>query len=412
MDHREVLQHLFRAALDRVGGRPAVRHALEQDPPAGDVHLLAIGKAAAAMSQGAMDALGEGLISGLVITKTDHLSHAVSDEPRLRCLEAAHPVPDQRSLAAGEAAVEFLESLPEGDEVLLLISGGASSLVERLPEDLTADHLAELNRWLLGRHLAIDAMNAVRRSVSRIKGGRLALHLNGRPARLYLVSDVPGDDPTVIGSGLFVPGQSAAALPEGVPDWVRDAAARVPPPPREDAPELAGLQRRIVARNADAIAAVRDRAERLGLPVRVHDDQLTGDALRAGEQIAQALIHGPPGVQVWGGETTVALPDEPGQGGRAQALALTGAACMEGYRGLWLLAAGTDGTDGPGDAAGALVDVQTCFRGRQAGLDPEDCLEAADSGRFLDASGDLLRTGPTGTNVMDIVIGYREEPRG
>ena len=182
MDHRELLQHLFRAALDRVGGRPAVRHALEQDPPAGDTHLLAIGKAAAAMSQGAMDALGERLISGLVITKTDHLSHAVSDDPRLRCLEAAHPVPDQRSLAAGEAAVEFLEHLPEGDEVLLLISGGASSLVERLPDGLTADHLGDLNRWLLGRHLAIDTMNAVRRSVSRIKGGRLALHLHGRLA--------------------------------------------------------------------------------------------------------------------------------------------------------------------------------------------------------------------------------------
>ncbi len=409
MDHRELLQHLFRAALDRVGGRPAVRHALEQDRPDGRFHLLAIGKAAAAMTQGAMDALGDGLIGGLVITKTGHLSHAVTDDGRFRCLEAAHPVPDERSLAAGEAAVEFLEGLPAGDEVLLLVSGGASSLVERLPEGVSAEHLAELNRWLLGQHLAIDAINAVRRAISRIKGGRLALHLQGRPARLYLVSDVPGDDPAVIGSGLFVPGQSPGSVPDGAPDWVHRAAAEVPGPPDENAPAVAGLQQRIVARNGDALEAVRARAQHLGLPVTLHEKQLGGDALRAGERIAEALIHGPAGVQVWGGETTVALPDDPGQGGRAQALALTAAACIEGYRGLWLLAAGTDGTDGPGDAAGALVDVQTCFRGRQAGLDPEACLEAADSGRFLEASGDLLRTGPTGTNVMDVVIGYRQE---
>lgn len=407
MDHREILQQLYRAALDRVGGRPAVRHAVEKDPPEGPVHVLAIGKAASAMAQGAMDALDEQLESGLVVTKTDHLGRAVGDDPRFRCLEAAHPVPDESSLAAGEAVVDYLESLPPDDELLILFSGGASSLVERLPRGFTADHLAELNRWLLGQHLAIDGINAVRRAVSCIKGGRLALHLHGRPARLYLISDVPGDDPAVIGSGPFVPAAAEPPLPPDVPAWVAEAAAAVPTPPAPEAPELAGLQRAIIATNADARTAVGERAEHLGLPVQVHHEPLDGDALRAGEHVADALIHGEPGVQVWGGETTVALPENPGRGGRAQAMALTAAACIEGHHQLWLLAAGTDGTDGPGDAAGAIVDVHTCFRGRQAGLDTEACLEAADSGTFLDASGDLLRTGPTGTNVMDVVIGLR-----
>lgn len=411
MDHRDVLERLFSAALERVGGRPAVRHALERDPPEGPVHVLAIGKAASAMAQGALDAADEQVQTGLVITKHGHLGRAIEDDRRFQCLESSHPIPDASSLAAGTAVVDYLDGLPKGDELLLLISGGASSLVERLPQGLGADHLGELNRWLLGQHLAIDGINAVRRSISRIKGGRLARHLRGRRARLSLISDVPGDDPAVIGSGLFVPATAEPQLPDGLPGWVREAVSTVPAPPEPHDPSLAGLTRCLVATNADALQAVGERAEHFGLPVTVHREQLSGDALRAGEYVAASLVHGAPGVQVWGGETTVALPDNPGAGGRAQALALTAAACLEGHQGVWVLAAGTDGTDGPGDAAGAIVDRQTCFRGRQAGLDPEACLEAADSGRFLEASGDLLRTGPTGTNVMDVVIGLREAQR-
>ncbi|MEX0871305.1 MAG: MOFRL family protein, partial [Aquisalimonadaceae bacterium] len=170
---------------------------------------------------------------------------------------------------------------------------------------------------------------------------------------------------------------------------------------------FATITRHIVASNGQARDAVVRRAQQLELPVVHHRELLTGDALMAGERIAEAVIHGPAGVQLWGGETTVALPENPGRGGRAQALALRAAMAMEGHHGLWLLAAGTDGTDGPGEDAGALVDTETCFRGRQSGLDPDTCLEAADSGSFLDASGDLLRTGPTGTNVMDLLISLK-----
>lgn len=409
MNHRALLEDLFRASLDAVGGRSAVRHALEHDPIHGEAALVAVGKAADSMTRGALDVLGNRLVSGLVITKHGHLSDACRGDERLTCLEASHPVPDGTSLEAGQSLLEFLASLPPEQELLVLISGGASSLAEVLPDGFGADHLRVLNQWLLGRHLDIARMNQVRRAVSCIKGGRLALRLGRRRTRLLLISDVPGDDPAVIGSGLLVPAgeERTFDLPDGLPDWVARAVEKVPPMPEPDHPAFAAISRQIVASNGQARDAAARRARQLDLPVVNHPEMLDGDALEAGERIAEALIHGFEGVHIWGGETTVALPANPGRGGRAQALALRAALVLEGRHGLWLLSAGTDGTDGPGEDAGALVDTETCFRGRQSGLDPDTCLDGADSGRFLEASGDLLRTGPTGTNVMDVVIGLK-----
>lgn len=408
MNHRALLEDLFRTALDTVGGRAAVRHALERDPLHGPVALVAVGKAADSMVRGAMDVLGDQLESGLVISKHDHISEACREDRRLHCLEASHPVPDATTLEAGDHLLGYLAKLPVGQELLVLISGGASSLVDKLPEGYGLEHLIELNQWLLGRHLDISKMNAIRKAVSCIKGGRLALRLGQRRTRLLLISDVPGDNPTDIGSGLLVPAPASPPLPEGVPGWVRKAAAAAPEAPGSDHPAFATITREIVASNSQAREAVVRRAEQLQLPVVHHQELLTGDALIAGEKIAEAVIDGPKGLQVWGGETTVALPDNPGRGGRAQALALRAAMAMEGGHDMWLLAAGTDGTDGPGEDAGAVVDTETCFRGRQSGLNPDECLDAADSGTFLDASGDLLRTGPTGTNVMDLVISLKD----
>jgi len=434
MNQRELLQDLFQSALKAVGGRPAVRYALEREPLAAHLHpagspgspgspsstsstvssaspgpvaVLALGKAADSMLLGAMDVLGEQLHSALLISKHGHISGTCRQDGRITCLEASHPVPDERSLEAGRQMLAFVSALPAGQPLLVLISGGASSLVEVLPEGYGAQHLAELNQWLLGRHLDIARINAVRRAVSCIKGGRLARYLGRRPTRLLLISDVPGDDPAVIGSGLLVPSQPGTALPEGLPDWVRSAADKVVTAPAADDPLFASISPRIIASNAQARAAVARRAAFHGVALVDHGEPLAGDALDAAEAIARSLINGPPGLQLWGGETTVALPHRPGRGGRAQALALGAAMGLEGRPGLALLAAGTDGTDGPGEDAGALVDGNTCYRGRQAGLDPDTCLEQADSGRFLDASGDLVRTGPTGTNVMDLVIGLK-----
>lgn len=416
MNHRDILRDLFDSALNAVSGRPAVRNELAREPMGeGAVSLIAIGKAADSMVLGAIDALGGQLHSGLVITKWGHLSSACLNDPRLRCVEASHPIPDSSSLEAGELLLEYLANLPATQKLLVLVSGGASSLVEVLPTGYGAEKLMELNQWLLSQHIDIGRINAVRQTVSCIKGGRLALRLGSRRTRLLLVSDVPGDNPASIGSGLLVAvpkimNAESSSLLEA-PDWIRRAAAKAPPMPETKNAAFDGITQRIIASNAQAREAVAKRAAKLGLPVMKHSTPLTGDSLQMGKTIAEAVVEGSAGVQVWGGETTVELPPSPGRGGRAQALALRASMVLEGKPNIWLLAAGTDGTDGPGEDAGAIVDSLSCSRGRRAGLDPDYCLKTADSGTFLNASGDLVRTGPTGTNVMDLVISLKEEEK-
>jgi len=410
---RELLSRVFQAALASVGGAPAVRRHLERQPlPDGAVSLVAIGKAASSMCHGALDALGDALERGLLITKHDHLSARCRLDQRLECIEASHPVPDASSLRAGERLLAFLDAVPAEHSLLVLISGGASSLVDVLPEGYGLADLEAMNRWLLSNHLDIGQMNSIRRSVSCIKGGRLATRLGGRDCRLLLISDVPGDQPWVIGSGLLVPPGPAASLPAlPLPAGLAAMQRAAPPLPDPDDPAFQRVDAHVIASNAQACAAAAEQARSLGVAVEVDPRPLTGDALLAAERIAREVLDAPPGVlRIHGGETTVALPANPGRGGRAQALALRAATLFEGSRQVWLLAAGTDGTDGPGEDAGALVDTGTCARGRAAGLDPDQCLDAADSGRFLHASGDLLRTGPTGTNVMDLILTLRLPP--
>jgi hydroxypyruvate reductase len=400
---RRLLLEIYAAALARVEGGAAVRRALETRPLAGPVWIIAIGKAAAAMSEGALSALGKGVRGGLVVTKQGHLTPRVQRDTRLECLEAEHPVPGPGSLTAGRRLLEVIAALPDDAEPLFLISGGASSLVEVLPQGMDLEDLAALNRRLLGAGADIATMNGVRRAVSLIKGGRLLGYLGARRVRALLISDVPGDDPAVIGSGLLVPSPPAplAELPEAVRPW----AERVPPP----AASSATAELEIVACLRDALDAAAEAGRAHGLAVHVEEAPLAGDAEAAGRRLARALLEGPPGLGVWGGETAVTLPARPGRGGRNQHLALAAATVLAGHAGSCLLAAGTDGTDGPTEEAGALVDGGTLRRGAVEGLDAEASLRAADSGRFLEASGDLLRTGPTGTNVMDLALGLRLE---
>ncbi|MCH8504563.1 MAG: DUF4147 domain-containing protein [Ectothiorhodospiraceae bacterium] len=402
---RELLNALYSAALDAVAGRPAVRRALERSHMDSPTALMAIGKAAAAMTEGALDVLGGDVTEGLVVTKHDHLSAACRDNPRLHCLEASHPVPDASSLRAGRAVLDFLQRLPDEQPLLVLYSGGASSLMDVLPEGFVEDDLAEMNRWLLSQPLDIAQINRVRVAVSVIKGGRLAAHLRGRPCRVMLISDVPGDNPAVIGSGPLAPPSNPGEMPSGLPSGIRAMMAVAPPPPE---PELfRNITLEVIANNRMAREAAAATARERGVAVQVHDGLVQGETPAAAEMISRSMLDGPVGVQVWGGETTVRLPPSPGRGGRAQALALQAALRLEGSGPAWLLCAGTDGTDGPGSDAGALVDHETCRRGRAGGLDPVECLRRADAGTFLEASGDLLQTGPTGTNVMDVFMAYR-----
>jgi glycerate 2-kinase len=398
---RHLLLQLFQQGVAAVNGRGCVSVALQEPVFSSGVYIVAIGKAAAAMATGAMDAIGTRLIAGLVITRHGYQESSAYADPRIVCLEAGHPLPDEQSLAAGNALRLFLTKAPADAQFLFLISGGASSLVEVPTEGVSLDDLRALNKWLLASGLPIDAVNRARTAFSQIKGGQLLNDLAGRKAELLLISDVPDDVPVNIGSGLLT-------LP--VPGPFPELPAQFAHLPRSSPPNIdsGNVHTRIVATNQQAMQAVRAAATSAGQQTYLHDSLPASDAVACGEAIAEYLMDAPSGVHVWGGETTVKLPANPGRGGRNQTLALAAARRMADHDGLHLLAAGTDGSDGATSDAGALVDRGSVTRGSDGGFDASDCLIRADAGTFLEASGDLLYTGPTGTNVMDLVIAFKE----
>ena len=404
-DPRQVLLRICQSAIAAVHGRERVRVYLLQHPVSAPVFLLSIGKAACAMAQGAHEVLGASIVDALVVTKQGH-----AESLPWPVLEAGHPLPDDQSLVAGQRLIDFAAAIPPGATVLVLLSGGASALVEALPEGMNLAQLRALNDWLLAAGLDIVAMNRIRKRLSRIKGGRLARLLAPRPVLCLAISDVPGDDPRAIGSGPLVADASLQAPPDttGLPPIVAEALRNSPPAPTADDASFHNVQFEIIARLVDAKRAAAEAARQLGYRVTLHPEFIEGDALAAGARLAQALLAASAGeVQVWGGETTIKLPPHPGQGGRNQSLALAAALALRGQEKIWFLSAGTDGTDGPTPDAGALVDGGTIARGEAEGVPARQALAAADAGKFLEASGDLIQTGATGTNVMDLMLGLR-----
>ena len=388
---------MLQGALEAVDGRRCVQRALAERRLEQPVWIFAIGKAACAMVQGASDALGEQVGRVFIATKDGHLgSHTqntllragaqASTEPLgpnraplVEVFESAHPVPDERSLAAGEALCARVADLPSSVYPLFLLSGGASSIVEALVPGATLADLQQLNTQGLASGLDIAAFNERRHALSRIKGGRLTAMLGGRRATALFISDVPTDDPAVIGSGLLGPAHNG-------PD---------------------NVERIVVASIDHAVKAVGQCASRRGLRVRADQARFASEADRLAVRFAHELHMQSEQVAVWGGESVMHLPESPGCGGRNQHLALAAARLIAGHDDLLLLAIGTDGTDGPTDDAGALVDGDTCARLTLGEMDIDDCLRRADSGTALAITGDLLHTGPTGTNVGDLVIGLK-----
>lgn len=359
------------------------------------------------MTLGACDALGDRCVGGILITKTGHLNRERLATFGIEPLVGGHPVPTAGSLVAGARLIAALRETPRDATVLCLISGGASSLAEAPIQGFGLKELERMNRWLLGSGLPIDAVNRVRKSVSRIKGGGLLHSLADRAVRCLAISDVPGDDPGVIGSGLLVPDPGLTEtvadldLPAWLAGWVRRGLIERGAMPR------AGPAVELVATLDEAKTAVARAAAAEDLPCRLHETFIAGDATQCGQTLARALLDGPPGLHIWGGETTVRLPATPGRGGRNQHLALAAAIEITGRNDCLLLSAGTDGTDGPTEDAGALVDSGTVERAELAGFNARESLARADAGRLLEASGDLICTGPTGTNVMDLMLGLK-----
>lgn len=367
-NRRDQAVAIWRAGVEAVDGYHAVARALRDVNDKRPDQILAVGKAAGAMTRAALDHFGD--VPALVVTKD---GHGGGLPPTVRLIEAAHPVPDARSLAAGRALREATGQMAGGSTLLLLVSGGASALAEDLVAGKNLNDLADLNRRLLASGQDIGAMNARRRKISRIKGGGLLSAFPGERVRVLAVSDVPGDDLAVIGSGI-------GAAPDD---------------------RTFEFEASIVASNDVARQAAAAAARACGLEVEINEEALHDDlgalAARWGPRIRAMQ----PGAIVLGGEPTVVLPDNPGRGGRNQALALALAREIAGIGGIVVVAGGTDGSDGPTDAAGGIVDATTWGPGADAAL------ARADSGRYLAERGALLVTGPTGTNVMDLLVAVR-----
>jgi glycerate 2-kinase len=375
---RQTLLELLDAALRAVDGRDCVARALRRFGRR-RCALFAVGKAASAMARGALEALGEDVASALVITKDGHGDASLGRDPRVTLMLSAHPVPDERSLAAGAALEAAVRGLHPDVFPVFLVSGGSSSLVESLRPGFSLDALRELNERGLAAGWDIARLNRERSAASRLKGGGISRLLAGREALALFVSDVPGDDPDVIGSGLL-----GAA---GEADRVE----------------------RVVVANVDvAVCAVVDAAAARGLTLAAGARRFAEDAIDVAGVFVDALRGTPADGLVWGGESTVTLSSPHGRGGRNTHLALAAARTLRASERLTILAAGTDGTDGPTEDAGALVDAGTIERAEIAGVDVERAFSEFDSGTALEGAGDLVHTGPTGTNVGDLLIGIKQ----
>jgi hydroxypyruvate reductase len=434
---RSLLAHLYDAAVAGAAPGPLTTAALLARPttPGQRVHLFALGKAAHAMCAAAIAALGRspGIVAGGAIVAREL---APPPDAALVALAGDHPLPGAGSFDAAEHLGERVALVREGDLALVLLSGGASSLVAAPVRGVTERDLVALFDLLHRSGLDIHAMNTIRKRFTRWGAGRLAVALAQAGARTHVLvmSDVPGDDPADVASGPCTPDISTAAdvlalllesallpdLPAGMREQleaVRRGALAETPKPAD--PAFAAVTTRVIGSNRLAVAAVVARARELDLDAEAAEVPLEGEAGRCGVAIADALLararHGRTGCLVWGGETTVRRVDEVALGGRAPvggrcqelALAAAGRLAVGGAaaRRVTLLAAGTDGRDGPTDAAGAFADATVWSAILQSGRDPARALARHDSHAALDAAGALLRRGATGTNVMDVVIG-------
>ena len=409
---RRTLRAMFDAAISAADPRKVLAAHLPEKPR-GRCVVVGGGKSAAVMAAALEDAWPDVALEGTVVTRYDH---AVPTS-RIEVIEAAHPVPDSNSERGARRLLERVQGLGSGDLVIALMSGGASALCAAPAAGLTLADKQAVNRALLACGANIAEMNCVRKHLSAIKGGRLAAA--AAPARVVTlaISDVPGDDPAVIGSGPTVPDPTtfadARALiarygitpPAAVTARLAQDTDETPKPG-----SLPHAEFRLIATPMMALRAVADAARAQGLAPLILGDALEGEAREMGSVLAGIArsihAHGAPvaapALLLSGGETTVTLgAATSGHGGRNTEFLLGLAVALGGAPGIWALAGDTDGIDGMDDVAGALLAPDTLDRARKSGRDPRAMLAAHDSHTLFDSLGDAIRTGPTLTNVND-----------
>jgi len=412
---RELLRAMFDAAVTAADPTAKLRSFLPQPPgPGARVFVGGAGKCSARMAQALEAAWPDVKLTGLVVVPYGYALPC----KQIEIVEAGHPVPDESGMAAARRMLKEVGRLNPGDLFLFLVSGGGSALLTLPTDDITLAEMQEVNRQLLACGAAIDEINAVRKHLSQIKGGRLAAAANGATVVTLAISDVPGDAPAVIASGPTVPDPSTYADARAVVDRyrlelplsVRTHLVTGPDEtPKWGDPRLRGSVYRLVASpkaSLDAAAAV---AEENGVTPLLLGDEIEGESREVAKVmagIAKAVMrHGQPvktpAVLLSGGETTVTLRGRPGKGGRNSEFLLALLVALDGAAGIHAIACDTDGIDGSEDAAGALISPQSLARIRQAGIDVKARLDAHDSYSVFQTLGDLVVTGPTLTNVND-----------
>ncbi|HEV2569556.1 glycerate kinase [Sphingomonas sp.] len=410
-DALHVLRTLFESALQAVSAEVTMPRAMP-GAPHGRLVVVAVGKAAADMMRVARERARRP-VEGLIVTRHGHAPSGLN-WPGIELIEAGHPYPDENSLRAADRALEIARSLHAGDQLLLLLSGGGSALLAAPTEGLSLADKQGVTKLLLRSGATISEINCVRKHLSRIKGGRLAVAAGSAQVTTWIISDVPGDDPSFVSSGPTVADATTLQM-------ARDIIAkyRIDPPrpiakalqdeanetPSADSLGLAGGEVRVIARARDALAAAAAAGGALGFTVSSLGDQLQAEARHLGAShaaLARRLASdGKPRLILSGGETTVTVVNNKGRGGRNMEYALGLAIALDGAPGIWALACDTDGIDGTEDAAGAIVGPDTLARARKLGLDPARHLAENNAYLFFRALGDLVITGPTGTNVND-----------
>ena len=418
------LRHLYEVAVRNALPIEGLARHLPK-PPKGRTLVLGAGKAGGSMAQ-ALEALWpqDAPLSGLVVTRYAHIPPRPEGLPvRLEVVEAAHPVPDAAGLAAAERILALTQGLSADDLVICLISGGGSSLLTLPAEGIDLAEKQRINKALLESGAAIGEMNCVRKHLSRIKGGRLAAACFPAKVVTLTISDVPGDNPSVIASGPTVPDASTCAdalailnrYQISIPDSVRAAleAGQLETPKPGDT-RFEGHTVHLIATPQQSLEAAAAAAREAGMAVHVLSDEMEGESREVGKvhaALARAVAkHGQPFAKpcviLSGGETTVTIrPRQPGaakgRGGRAGEFCLGLAQALQGQEKVWALAADTDGIDGIEDNAGARVSPCTLKRAAEQNLRISDHLDRNDAYGYFSAIGDLVITGPTHTNVND-----------
>ena len=434
LGQEKALEDIFKAGLKAVDPERAVQKYVRRQGNqlfVGDcsyvldsykrIFLIGAGKGTAPMAKALEDILGERLTKGLIIVK---YGHGIPLE-KTQILEAGHPIPDKAGLEATEELLKQTQECTEEDLIICAFSGGGSALLPAPTFPLTLDQKQETTRLLLECGATINQINAIRKHLSHIKGGWLAKEAYPATIVSLLLSDVIGDRLDVIASGPTVPDESTYSdcikiidryklsdrLPKSVAKYFKKGAAgSLPETPKAGDPVFSKVQNLIVGNNRESLLAAKERAISLGYNTIILSSQIEGEAREVaqvfaaiGKEIRQAnLPISPPSCVLAGGEPTVTIQGS-GKGGRNQEFALAFAIAIDGWGGISLLSAGTDGTDGPTDAAGAFVNGATYERAQQMNLNPHAFLMANDSYTFFESLGDLLKTGPTRTNVMDIL---------